>query len=123
MLAGVLSGLVACGDRPDSVELIVAYQGNAAKDKALADATAISGDDKVFWYTQKAGETRIFGLYPDPRASDRELTLIYVFEGQERRTWEGPAIPIGRGYRIRIELAADGSVTGYRHCLKPCQLD
>lgn len=107
----------------DVVKVSVTYSPTDPQAEPLAEVTIISGGDKHGWYDHAAGSTRSATLYPDSEDGDRELTLFYTLGGQERRVWESPKMPLGRGYRIHVVIGADGVVSSYRHCLLPCTLD
>ena len=53
--------------------------------------------------------------------TDMAQGLLYR-QGDEKRVWEGPAMPAGAGYRIVIRIEADGTASA-RHCLSPCSLE
>ena len=115
-MASVGTGCSAVSE--DAVSVTISFtEKNPARQ--LTGLTLISGGDKYSWPILAAGETRNVNLMPGPR-DDRQLTLLYYMEA-ERKSWEGPKIPVATGYRIDIKVDAAGSVA-HRHCIRPCSL-
>jgi hypothetical protein len=86
----------------------------------LTDVTVFSGGDKFSWPDIAAGEIETVTLGPGP-TDNRQPILLYTLDG-DRKSWDGPNVDMGKGYRIEIKIDAQGAVT-HRHCYLPCSLD
>lgn len=116
-----LSSLLAGCDatRSDAVHARVEFVASGSRAR-LTDLSLIVGGDRVGWPELAPGESKRANLLPGLR-DDRQPILLYR-QGDEKRVWEGPAMPAGAGYRIVIRIEADGTASA-RHCLSPCSLE
>jgi hypothetical protein len=103
----------------DAVRVTVSFTGSTPQTQ-LRNLTVVSGNDRYSWDALASGDSRDINLLPDA-AGDRRLTFLYTLD-EQAMSWEGPAIPLGAGYRIAIAVDAQGRITE-RHCLLPCSLD
>lgn len=111
-----LAGCRVLGNDVVKVTVIFAAPGG---DRQVTDLSAIVGSDKSSWPSLNGGAQKSVNLLPGPE-DDRQLTLLYTFDG-DKRSWEGPKIAAGAGYRIEITIDASGHVSS-RHCILPCSL-
>jgi hypothetical protein len=86
----------------------------------LENVSVVVGVDKAFWGQMEANSAYTYILSPDS-TPDWQLTMFYTLDGN-RKIWESPLFPKGKGYRIEIKIDAQGDVTE-RHCYLPCSLD
>ena len=103
----------------DAVRITVSFTGSTPQAQ-LRNLTVVSGNDRYSWDALASGDSRNVNLLPDS-ADDRRLTFLYTLD-EQAMSWEGPAIPLGAGYRIAVAVDAQGRITE-RHCLLPCSLD
>jgi len=103
----------------DAVRITVTFAG-ATPAARLENLTLVSGSDRCSWDALASGDSRSINLLPG-EADDRRLAFLYTLNAQ-MLSWDGPAIPVGAGYRIAIVVDAQGRITE-RHCLLPCSLD
>jgi hypothetical protein len=99
------------------VDARVTYVGSGADD--LREVAVIVDSDKVHWPYILPGETGRATL--TPTGGSTSLTLIFDLRG-ERRVWIGPMLGYGPGYRIAIQIDANGDVTE-QHCMMPCPVE
>ncbi|MFM2419423.1 MAG: hypothetical protein RL385_4146 [Pseudomonadota bacterium] len=99
------------------VDVRVTYVGSGADD--LGEVAVIVDSDKVHWPYILPGETERATL--SPTGGTTSLTLIFDLRG-ERRVWIGPDLGYGPGYRIAIQIDANGDVTD-QHCMMPCPVE
>ena len=111
-----LGGCRVLGNDVVKVKVIFAASSDV---RAITDLSAIAGGDKSYWASLRPGTAANVNLLPGPE-DDRQLTLLYTFDG-EKRSWDGPKVGVGAGYRIEITIDAGGHVSS-RHCILPCSL-
>jgi hypothetical protein len=80
--------------------------------------TAFVGGEKTSWASLAAGETARAVFAPQGQPSD---LLIQVVRDGQQLDWHGPVFPSGIGYRIRVEVNANG-IQAKAHCTWPCWL-
>lgn len=85
----------------------------------LANISVIVGSDKYFWHTIAAGKVETVTLRPGA-TDNKQLTLLYTLDGQQK-SWDGPKVDVGAGYKIEIKIDAHGFVR-HRHCILPCSM-
>jgi hypothetical protein len=103
----------------DAVSVEVAFVSPKGTHQ-LTDLSLISGKDVFSRPYLDAGKKKSITLEPGP-ADDRRLTVLYTLDGI-RKSWTGPQVTTGRGYRIELTID-DGGDVAYRHCMRPCRLD
>jgi len=116
VLSLALAGCRVLGNDVVKVTVIFAASGG---DRQVTELTAVVGSDKSSWPSLNAGAQKSVNLLPGPD-DDRQLTLLYTVNG-DKRSWDGPKIAAGAGYRIEITIDANGHVSS-RHCILPCSL-
>ncbi len=89
-------------------------------ERQLMDVSVVVGSDKYFWYTLSAGQNEAVTLWPDGTGSN-ELTVLYRLDGQQR-SWDGPKLDGGVGYRVEIDIDDSGLVTAHQ-CRLPCSAE
>ena len=101
----------------DRVEVSVRHDADGP---GLSTLRVIVGGADHYQPFLAPGEREDFSFHPEPTAL-RATTLMFEL-GDVRHDWTGPEVPRGAGYRLRLEVAADGDVR-HRLCLLPCSLD
>jgi hypothetical protein len=117
-LAAIAATLVSACTAPDAVHIELTYSAKAGS-PPLQQLLVFAGASKSSWPTVQAGESVSVVLPPD--GEPPQLTMTFTL-GTVPREWRGPAIAPGVGYRIGIEVTADGEISE-RHCEMPCSLD
>jgi len=101
----------------DAVRVKVIFAA-PAENRELTDVDIVVGSDKHHWDSLRAGTETSVNLLPGPE-NDRQLTFLYSLNGA-KRSWDGPKIPTGAGYRIEITIDRNGNISS-RHCILPCK--
>lgn len=115
----VLLTLLGCSPSADKVSVKLTFTTNN-ENPIIKDVTVISGGDKFHWYTFPLDSQQIVTLTPGQQALPK-LTLIYTINGRQLY-WEGPDIPMGKGFQIEISVPLSGNID-YRYCIAPCTLN
>jgi hypothetical protein len=115
----VLLIFLGCLPSTDQVSVKLTFIANSGN-PIIKDVTVISGGDKFHWYTFPLDSQQTVTLTPGQQALPK-LTLIYTINGQQLY-WEGPDIPMGKGFQIEISVPLSGSID-YRYCIAPCTLN
>ena len=87
--------------------------------RGLLSLRVFAGGDKAYWPELQAGETVRTTLFTG--GGDTALTVQFTTARGGPMSWAGPSFAPGTGYRIALQIDADGSVTE-KHCVLPCRL-
>jgi hypothetical protein len=99
------------------VDATVTFTGS--DQRGLLSLRVFAGGDKAYWPELQAGETVRTTLFTG--GGDTALTVQFTTAQGGPMSWAGPNFAPGTGYRIALQIDANGSVTG-RHCVLPCRL-
>lgn len=99
------------------VDATVTFTGS--DQRGLLSLMVFAGGDKAYWPELQAGETVRTTLFTG--GGDTALTVQFTTARGGPMSWAGPSFGPGTGYRIALQIDADGSVTE-KHCVLPCRL-